>query len=444
MLSITRMPISYTSVELGTKVEHYALIAHVDGKNILLSHANLFLYSITRLSIKTSSRYSSIISMFYRYLSTQEKFAKHKVSKYHILADNRDIRRWQVARQAERIAKQSPKPSSETIYEDAKILLIFFAWLNDSGFITNVDVRKKNWKANFKSNHMLSYIQNMAKIKIDAKNIRVLDKERRKIRSKSLITNVEIKALIESFSDPVYAAMFKLSLGTAMRPMDLCAFPYIGNGKNKHVMPYSEMTKEHKVVDYTMVSKGNKTRKIKINIRDLEALEKHYIIPCYHERATKYEHRYGEKCPPSILFLNKSGVPVTPEMVSSRTNYAKEKAISNQPDFREKITFYEARHWWPTQFLITFFKEKLLTEAADALCAACSDVLANQMGHENLETTFKHYVDMGRLIMLAHEGPIHELIHSPEESVEEFVEKIRQEATANGAQTCPRIVQIFE
>ncbi|MGX9219285.1 hypothetical protein ACWV27_12890 [Massilia varians] len=391
----------------------------------LLSHANLFLSAHALASEQTSGRYSNVISMFYRFLSTQPKFANVRVGDYHVVADNRDIKRWQVARQIDRVKQQKTSPSSKTIFEDAQIILFFFNWICDAGYPTSVNVKKKTWYPNFKLSRMLNYVRDVAHVSVDSKNIDVLDRERRQHNVVSLITNSEIKALIESYTDPVYSTIFKLGLGTAMRPMDLCKFPYIGNGMNRHIMPYSSMEKrESRVVNYSVeLSKGKKGRIIKINTADLKMLEDDYIRPYYAERAKKYERLFGKKCPPSILFLNKQGLPVTPSKISSRTNDAKKIAMMNCPGFREKVSFYDARHWWPTMFLIQFFKDRLLTDSADALYLAVAEELRNQMGHEDLSTTYKYYVDMGRLVMLAHEGSVHELVTEPAETVQEFVDR---------------------
>lgn len=433
MLAIERKVINYQSADSGRECQHHVLIACVGQKNVLLSHPNLFLYEHALPSIETSSRYSSVISKFYRFLSTERRFADVDVADYHVLADNRYIKRWQVARQVARVNAQKDSPSSDTIFDDAKILLVFFNWLKECGYVTNVNVKTKTWIPNFKSSHMLNYVRRKASVSIDAKNIVVLDKERRQKKPKSLITNEEIRALIESYSDPVYAVMFKLSLGTAMRPMDLCRFPYIGNGPNKHIMPYSQMSKtESAKVEYLVKqSKGNKTRPIVINRADLKVLEDQYIRPYYAERARKYEKQFGEKCPPSILFLNSRGYPVTPSKVASRTNEAKKFALANYPGFRQGVRFYDARHWWPTMFLIRFFGEALLTTSADALYLAVGQVLKDQMGHEDLETTFKYYVDMGRLVLMAHKGMVHELIAEDDETVEQFIDRIDGQWLAN-------------
>ncbi|AZE47750.1 hypothetical protein C4K04_2066 [Pseudomonas chlororaphis] len=93
------------------------------------------------------------------------------------------------------------------------------------------------------------------------------------------------------------------------------------------------------------------------------------------------------------------------------------------PNFREKIVFYETRHWWPTQYLIRTFGKDIMTEAVDVLNLAAGEVLKNQMGHENISTTFKHYVDMARMLIHRSRGGVNELVTAPDESVADFLEK---------------------
>ena len=426
MITIQSILIEYKSVDTLNDSQHFVLKAILPGdKEILLSHPNLFLYYETNRAINTSKRYANILAQFYSYLSTDEKFRDIEISKYHVLTDNRDIRKWQIYRQIKRVQKQSNKPTSKTIFEDAKIILHYFKWLHNSGYVTNVSIEHKNWIANFKNQRMLNYIQQTAKQVIDAKNIKVLDKERRQSSSKSLITNHEIKALINAYTDPAYSALFKLSLGTGMRPIELVQFPYLGNGENKHIMPYSEMDKDNPTIGFEVIGKGKKLRTVRINIKDLKELDNTYINPFYNERRKLYREKYGIECPPSILFLNKVGKPITPTMISKRSNDAKLRAMKFYPDFREKITFYEARHWWPTMFALEFFKEKLLDSSSEVLYAAFAEALKNQMGHEDLETTYKYYIDMARLVYSAHQRTIHELLVSPQKTVQEMLDEMK-------------------
>lgn len=425
MLSISTKQISYNSIETQLNVTHCILIAHQNKQNILLSHPNLFLYQKTRQSIKTSLRYASIISMFYRFLSTLEKMKGKELGVYHMLADNKDILQWQVHRQIERVKKQSLRPSLDTTFEDAKILMVFFNWLNMRGYLTNVNVQYKTWRANFRSRRMLSYIQARSQLVIDADNIRVLEKKSRQRQSDFLITDQEIKLLLEAYSDPVYACLFNLALGTAMRPMDLVKFPYIGNGRNLHILPYSEMDKGSITTKYTVIeSKGNKDRTINIHMDELKALEDNYITPHYANRKKLYKERHGHECPPDILFLNKKGDPVTESMISSRTNDAKQKLLDHGKEFRPHLTFYQSRHWWPTQHIISTFGERLLTESLDVLYLATAQAIIDQLGHEDIETTYKYYIDMARVIMMVHKGHTLDLIQSPTHTVTGFIKHL--------------------
>ncbi|WP_439854815.1 site-specific integrase [Pseudomonas yamanorum] len=432
MINIRQKFISYHSIEILTDVSHYILIAEHDGKSILLSHPNLFLYRKTRSSKHTSVRYAGVISNFYKFLSTQEKMRGKHISTYHVLADNRDIMRWQVQRQIQRLERQSERPSSETIFEDAQLLLIFFNWLHEQNYLTNVNVILKTWKANFRSRRMLNYLAAQSKPKIDASNIRILDKKNRQQKFDFLISDTEIKALLDAYVDPVYAALFAFALGTAMRPMDIVKFPYLGNGDNKHIVPFSEMTTSSSTVSYTVYnSKGHKDRTIVIHKEELKFLEDNYITPYYYERRKSYKNRFGHDCPPGLLFLNKEGIPVTPIMIAKRTNAAKVKAMMRMPEFRPHIDFYQSRHWWPTQYLIATYGEMLLTQTTDALVLAVSQVITNQLGHNDIETTYRHYIDMARVIMLSYQGQSMDLVRSHDRVALHFTKLLERPGVYN-------------
>ncbi|MFZ3024411.1 hypothetical protein [Pseudomonas sp.] len=348
--------------------------------------------------------------MFYRFLSTEKKYKSIDIANYHTAVDNKDIRRWQVSRQVERINKKSSRPNSNTIFDDATIVLNFFAWVKASGFTTNVNITLKNWVANFRSETLLSYIRAQSTVKISGDPIRVLDREARQKKKPDLITNDEIKILLKSYPDPVYATLFRMGLATALRPLELCAFPYAGYGQNKHILPYSSMPDDQKQFSCTVVGKGGKIRTIKIPAYALRDLEESYTKTEYHLRKRKYKEKYKKTCPPSILFLNSEGDPITPKMISDCTTYACKRAHMNDPSFRLSNNFYQARHWWPTMMMIQHHGEALMSSAADVLDAAFAQVLMNQMGHNKLATTYKHYLDLARVLVMTRQGRINEVI----------------------------------
>lgn len=409
-LKINVQPISYTSVELEHKVSHYILIAEVKKQKILLSVPNLYLYKKTRSSIMTSRRYANVISKFYRFLATQSFFKDASPGDYHSRVRNLDIRRWQLSRQVKRVKNGSVQPTSYTIFEEAKIVFNMFGWAMEAGIQTNVKVKLQNWVANFKRDTLLSYIHKKAGVRYDTDSIRVLDREAKQGKVKSLITNKDILNLISSYPDSVYSALFCFALCTAMRPSELCEFPYLGNGENKHIMPYSSMEKNQSKFKYTLVGKGNKLREIVIPAYGLADLEKNYIKTDYPARKKKYKAKYGKACPPSILFLTSEGEPVTEKMIADATTYAAKLATEKDPSFRRGNNFYQARHWWPTMMMVQLRGDILLTAAADVIDAAFAETLMKQMGHSSIATTYKHYLDLARALVMANEGMVNDII----------------------------------
>lgn len=410
MLNIQCKSLSYHSTILETLIHHYILIADYKKQKILLSVPNLYLYEKTRSSLQTSKRYATVISMFYRFLETQKAFRSLAPGDYHTIVRNLDIKRWQVSRHAARLKKESARPSSATIFDDALIVRNFFAWVVGSTFTCNVNIKKETWILNVKSDRMLNYIKKKAGIRIDSDPIRVLDRESRQHYQNPLITDWEIKLLLESYPDRVYATMFCLELATALRPIELCDFPYLGKGENKHILPRSQMPKGETQFPYQTVGKGNKLRNVVIPAYALDDVEISYTKIEYAARRKKYKEKFGTACPPSILFLTVDGEPVTPKKISDATTYAKKLAHAKNPNFSMANDFYQARHWWPTMMVIQHHGEKLLTDAADVLDRALGQAIMNQMGHSNISTTYKHYVNLARTLVMARQGYVFEMI----------------------------------
>ncbi|ORL48573.1 hypothetical protein, partial [Pseudomonas putida] len=424
MIQITKKHIEYVSSELNRSVAHFILIFEDKKKSVLLSHVNLFLYSTTRASKKTSSRYASIISMFYRYLSSTDDFEATHPSQYHLFARNKHVKRWQTKREMERVAKGSPSPTTETIFNDAKLLMNYFRWLGDAGFSPGIEVKLKSWIPPYKSSRYQAYVALKATNVIDTTSIEVLDKESRHSTIRTLITPQEITQLAESYSDPVYAAMLIFAVATAMRPMDLCRFPYYGTGVNAHIGPHNSMEFNEPTVNYTIFnSKRKKTREILIHKDALRDIQEMYIEPLYAARAKKYREHYGEKPPLSILFLTKDGHPVTPDSIAQRTTAAKKKARERNPSLRANLKFYDARDWWPTQYLIRNFGEEIFS--GEIYNLAVAQVLQNQMGHKFLRTTFEHYVDLARVILAMHKKRSTEIYKAADMSAIDFMHAIR-------------------
>jgi integrase len=430
-ISLRKEFIEYRCDWLNRPVSHYILIAKTKSQNILLSHVNLFLFSHTRSSKKSSSRYIEVIGAFYKFLSTKPEFQNKSPWEYHRYASNQDIVNWQSARETERVRKNSISPSSETIYNDALLLMGFFKWLHMHGYPIAVKITLKTWIAKYTSSRYQEYVSLKAKNVLDSSSIRVLDKNSRQQRIRTLITVPEIEALATNYDDPVYSALLLFAVGTAMRPMDLCKFPYIGNGLNSHIMPYSSMglssvddTGTPIITYHISLSKGRKNRSILIHPSELKTLEDLYIKPLYHERTAKYEARYGHKCPPSILFLTAQGRPVTPGKISARTNAAKARAKLESTTLRDNLRFYDARDWWPNYYLIRGLKDKLSNPDSEIYNTAMEQTIIAQMGHGEIGVTFKHYLSQARLILSLYTDQMHEIFNVSEDGARTVIKKL--------------------
>lgn len=426
MISIEKKFISYARSDDGLLISHFMLIHKGAVKNTLLSHANLYLYSKTRNSKKTSSRYASVISMFYRYLSTLDEFAKCEPSTYHTRVLNKHIRRWQDSREIARVKQDKTRPSSVTIFEDAVQLMNYFRWLSDSNFPIAINIKLKTWIPHYKSARYQEYISVKAKDVIDSTSIRTLDRANRARSFDGLITPYEVNALAENYSDPVYSTLLMLALGTAMRAMDVCGYPYYGNAENSHIMPYSSMSFDGNTVLYKIFnSKGRKDRTIIIHKDTLKMIDESYTTPLYPERAKKYERKYGTRPPLSILFLTKDGDPVTPDRIAQRTTAAKNKARLKDPTLRASLTFHDARDWWPTHYLIEAFGNKLLNSNETLFNYAVAQILLGQMGHGSIETTFKHYIAKATLLLSLYKGRGLELVSATNLSATVFLNRLK-------------------
>lgn len=364
--------------------------------------------------------------MFYRYLSTLDEFTEIDPGSYHTQVLNKHIKRWQDSREIARVKQNKVSPSSATIFEDAVLLLNYFRWLNESKFPVVIDVKLKTWIPPFKNSRYQEYISVKAKDVIDSTSIRTLDRANRERSFDGLITPHEVNALIANYSDPVYSTLLMLAIGTAMRAMDVCRYPYYGKGENSHIMPYSSMSGDDPTITYKIFgSKGRKDRTIIIHRDTLRMIEESYTKPLYPDRAARYEAKYGAKPPLSILFLTKDGDPVTPDRIAQRTTAAKSKARLKDPTLRPSLTFHDARDWWPTHYMIKAFGDKLLSSNEGLFNYAVAQVLLSQMGHSSLETTFKHYIAKAMLLLAIYKGENLELVRAADLSAPAFLDRLQ-------------------
>jgi len=403
MIQVQRQFLCYKHPLTHQEVQHYALSLITKQQRILLTEFNLYLLEVTKSSVATSNKYSRILQTFLQWLINRYGDETAEPENVWLVSDNNKIKEWQLYIQAERFKKQSIRPTSKTIFDNASQVIRFYHWINQEGYDTNVKPKLNTWKPT-KKETLLSYTDSNNKEQINTKSIQVLDRESRQSRIKSLISSEQIKLLLGTYPDPVFSCLFHLSMSTALRPEGCVKWPYIGVGPNTHIKPWEQMLgKVGKTFPFTVTEKRNKTRTIVVNAIDWKEISTAWM-PLYTERRKLYKSRYGHDCPINILWLNKKGIPVTEKNVADATTYAKKLN-----PLLKSVEFYDARHWWPTMYVIKQLGDDLWKEIG--LNAAVDEVLRNQMGHDEVGTTYKHYISVARTYLANKRGLVSDIVN---------------------------------
>lgn len=394
------------------KFTHHVLTFNDNSSITMMSAVNLFLKAKAHKSVKTSDRYSSVLKRFFDFVIKNNKNVSQNFWRE---VEDRDIREWQGYRVQNRDKKRKERPSDDTVFKDACIVLDFYSWADKNHFPVIINPSSRDWKFNFRDESRLLSSKNiLSGSSPDNSNIDIGNTRRRNTRSTETKKHVtimdleDIKLLVTSYVDPVYAAMFLLALATGMREQGVCSFPYIGYGENDHIRPYPEIKSTiakdpknniPKTFSFTVVEKGNKKRTLQVNTAAWKMICKAYL-PLYYERRKLFKRKYPNKDPNAFFFLNKFGKPITPKMVADRTYYAKKRL--NDKNF--KWSFHNTRDWYATMFIIKHLsREQINGSHYDAAVEAS---LRKQLGHSDIKTTYMHYIRVASILLATQSGEL--------------------------------------
>jgi integrase len=199
-----------------------------------------------------------------------------------------------------------------------------------------------------------------------------------------------IPRIVELFDDVVYGFIVLVLWKTGLRPKELFQLPYKGTGLNAGLKRYrDEELSDLKEILFWFESKG-KNRDIKFP-PDVWAVICRKWMPERVKRAARYQERNNGKMPPNnALFLSENGKVVTQKML--RDNFNKVAQDPRCPE--KKITPYMFRHAFATYFILDRLKQYEMLGRAYVYNAVIDAELREWMGHENIETTYKHYVHL--------------------------------------------------
>ncbi|ABG40538.1 conserved hypothetical protein [Paraglaciecola sp. T6c] len=384
---------------------HHILLAETDNKT-LLSPVNIYLKLHASRSLKTSERYSSAIKRFIDYLITQKS---QDCIDYNIwrTAKMEDIRKWQGRLVSQRDLEGLKKPSDKTILESAKIVYHFYCWASDSDFPVIINNTSKEWKYNFKHESKIVQIKSMISgTSPDHANIDLGGKTTRNAPSskKTLImSDDDISALMTEYKDPVYSALLMLALATGLREQGCVSMPFIGVGVNSHIRPYPEIKNElkngetAKTFNFTVKEKGNKVRTLQVNMAAWKTICNSYL-PLFYERKKLFKKQFPGENSNAHFFLKKNGEPVTAKNIADQTYLAKQ----NFDAF--PWSFHSARDWYATNFIIRHLTLNQINNLH--YDAAVEEQLRLQLGHNDIKTTYMHYVRQASLILALQNGQL--------------------------------------
>jgi len=193
--------------------------------------------------------------------------------------------------------------------------------------------------------------------------------------------------------DPVYAVIAQVMMQTLLRVADICEMPLHKNKYNRYVPLWPEFQRSgNETLRYTALTKREKQVTVDIYPVCMQAIYEDYIQPYYNERKGLFETVYMKRrnamlefgnirnnerraCPEDILWMNKKGTPVKPYMIEEA--------------FRQTglgINPHMLRHSGATHMLWNYCRIHNI-EPDVRLAAIFQEVLQDQLGHADIETT---------------------------------------------------------
>jgi len=389
----------------------------------------------------TAKRYLKVLAAFCRNYSMSmweasdiqeiiENFERY-IHRNHILA-------WMSARADKRDIDGASSPTDRTIETDAVIVGNYLHWAKgelekkgvtvpyDGGKLSMRRVRldkKRNFLAGVRDKIEVERIDHglhLSRKPTPGTDPQVMAKRSQK-NGHSYFKPDELLIFLTSFSDPVWSIAALTAYHTGLRPHELLAVPrYAQYEGDKYFTadPTDLRSLKAKGKDqliYRCYGKGEKFREVVFCIDDWISTMDLYE-PIFRQRREYFERVTGDELAPHLLWLTKP-CKNTRKMLQyclpgDQMNYDKylqslRGAVSYATEkhrlterFGHPVDFYSLRHTFATVTIINMLNaDKALREKAEqAPLSILDDInvrlrLTSQLGHDDFETTFRHYID---------------------------------------------------
>lgn len=388
-------------------------------------------------SPNTARKYLSKISFFLGYLYTQIQDDKNKdeiILNFERHVNKLWIDRWISYRVTMRGGKKSP--SNKTIKNDAIRVANYLVFAKKELEAQGIDV-PYNGETSFtvkikrQDSDPRKGVMNNIEKKATRHDFNVAfnpeETSKEAIAEKSqemghmFLTDEQVYKFVNSFADKVYTTIAEICFISGMRPFEILGLPRYeryGGGDNffttDPVALRELLAKGTKTITYICLGKNRKKRKVKFLIKQLLFVMEKYE-PLYQERKRIYEDKNNIKLEPKHLWLSKGSKTDGPTLrfiepgddfyyepnstpIITAVDGARERANLDEI-FGEKVTFYALKHTYCTRFLIEIIqKSKELKDElkkspeSELLDATLRKELQNQVGHDDWETTWTHYI----------------------------------------------------
>lgn len=193
--------------------------------------------------------------------------------------------------------------------------------------------------------------------------------------------------------DPVYSVVAQVMMQTLLRIADVCEMPLHKNKYNRYLPLWPEFERSGEdVLTYRSLTKRSKLITIDVYPVTLRAVYEDYIQPYYQERKELFDFSYMKRrnatlefgnirdtarrsCPEDILWLTASGTPVKPYMIEEAFRLT---GLNVNP--------HMLRHTGATHMLWNYCRINNI-QPDTRLAATFQEILKDQLGHADLETT---------------------------------------------------------
>jgi site-specific recombinase XerD len=278
------------------------------------------------------------------------------------------------------------KPDDNSIESYIARIADFYKWASDNGYEHFWRMKRDRLRRTIKDIGLrdITIEVERREIKLGGGQSTGLKKEVEKF-----LDDDAFKILLRLLDDLVYKVMAVIIRIIGARPKGLLQLPYLGVGPNAGLRRY----REHELnnledIPFTFKSKG-KYQTIPVPGELWQFICLHWM-PERQKRAELYRQRWGVSPPNNVLFLSEDGTPVTYKMLHS--HFGK---VASHPDFpRDRMTPYMLRHAFATYFVLRHLQAMNRLEQPYVYDVAVDDELRKFMGHNDINTTYKHYVHL--------------------------------------------------